>query len=253
MVYKCDICRDTGIEFFTTAEGAVCARDCKCGILQREQMRRKLSFANIPEAFMGMHLTNYRLDIYTMDTSRRIMKGNLKAVSYWLDNFDEMRSKGLGLYMYSVTKGSGKIRLALSIANELITRYAVSVKFATSVDILNEIRASWDKNTEVNEHKLLADLTMVDVLIIDDFGIEVPKDWSMERFYQIVNSRYMHKKITIYTSNSSIDNLMYDDRITNRIEEQTFQLRFPQESVRKIIRENHQAELKQIMMGEGDV
>ena len=71
----------------------------------------------------------------------------------------------------------------------------------------------------------------------------------MERFYQIVNSRYIHKKITIYTSNSAPEDLLYDDRITNRIEENTYQLRFPSESVRKLLRERHQAELVKMMKG----
>ena len=36
----------------------------------------------------------------------------------------------------------------------------------------------------------------------------------------------------MYTSNLSLDDLRYDDRITNRIKERTFQLPFPEESVR---------------------
>ena len=212
-------------------------------------MNRMLSFADIPEAFAGLRLDSFDTSIYDMANSRKIADMNMQIANYWLDDFEKMQDRGKGLYMYSAVKGSGKTRFAVSLANEVIERYVVGVKFATSVQILNEIKASWNSDTQMTEHRLLDELTEVDVLVIDDFGIEVPKDWSMERFYQIVNSRYIHKKITIYTSNSAPEDLLYDDRITNRIEENTYQLRFPSESVRKLLRERHQAELVKMMKG----
>lgn len=249
MVYKCPVCRDTGIELYIADDGHEYARNCKCGLWQRERMNRMLSFADIPEAFAGLRLDSFDTSIYDMANSRKIADMNMQIANYWLDDFEKMQDRGKGLYMYSAVKGSGKTRFAVSLANEVIERYVVGVKFATSVQILNEIKASWNSDTQMTEHRLLDELTEVDVLVIDDFGIEVPKDWSMERFYQIVNSRYIHKKITIYTSNSALEDLLYDDRITNRIEENTYQLRFPSESVRKLLRERHQAELVKMMKG----
>lgn len=249
MVYKCPVCRDTGIELYIADDGHEYARNCKCGLWQRERMNRMLSFADIPEAFAGLRLDSFDTSIYDMANSRKIADMNMQIANYWLDDFEKMKDRGMGLYMYSAVKGSGKTRFAVSLANEVIERYAVGVKFATSVQILNEIKASWNSDSQMTEHRLLDELTEVEALVIDDFGIEVPKDWSMERFYQIVNSRYIHKKITIYTSNSALEDLLYDDRITNRIEENTYQLRFPSESVRKLLRERHQAELVKMMKG----
>ncbi|WP_320961781.1 hypothetical protein [Hungatella effluvii] len=107
---------------------------------------------------------------------------------------------------------------------------------------MNEIKATWDDRTR-SESDLLRALSTVQVLIIDDFGTELPKDWIGERFYSIINGRYQDKLITFFTSNMSLPDLRYDDRITNRIRERTFQLPFPEESVREQIAEHNQKAL----------
>lgn len=207
-------------------------------------MNSRLSFANIPESFKGVRISNFYETVYNGANSQNKIHTAVKAIKYWLNDFEAMHGRGMGLYLYSETKGSGKTRMAVSIANELIYEKHIQVKFATSLQILNEIKASWDKqDREYSESKLLDFLCTSEILIIDDFGIEQAKDWVGERFYQIINSRYVDKKITIFTSNSRLDLLKYDDRITNRIKERTFQIPFPEESVRDIIARQNMFEL----------
>ena len=159
----------------------------------------------------------------------------------------------MGLYLYSGINGSGKTRMAVSIANELIYEKQIQVKFATSLQILNEIKASWDKqDRECSESKLLDFLSTTKVLIIDDFGVEnSERDWIKEKFYHIINTRYVDNKITIFTSNSSLESLRYDERITNRIKERAYQIPFPDESVRDIIARDNMRELAE-MIRRGD-
>lgn len=207
-------------------------------------MNSRLSFANIPESFNDVRISNFDETIYKYADSKNKSHTTVKAIKYWLNDFESMQERGIGLYLYSETKGSGKTRMAVSIANELIYENKIQVKFATSLQILNEIKVSWDnKDREYSESKLLDFLCATQILIIDDFGTEQAKDWIGERFYQIINSRYVDKKITIFTSNSRLDLLKYDDRITNRIKERTFQIPFPEESVRDIIASRNMNEL----------
>ena len=143
--------------------------------------------------------------------------------------------------------------MAVSLANELMDK-GIQVKFATSLQILAEIKKSWDKNSEYqSESERINQLSTTEVLIIDDFDVEQGgKAWISERFYQIINSRYMDKKVTIYTSNSGIESLGYDDRIVNRIKERSFVLPFPEESVRdKIAKENMNELINAISREEG--
>ena len=127
--------------------------------------------------------------------------------------------------------------MVASIANELIFEKGVQVKFCTSLQILNEIKASRVKrDSGYTESKLLDFLCTADVLVIDDFGTEQSdKPWINEKFYHIIISRYIDRKITIFTSNSRLDKLQYDERITNRLKERTYQMPFPEESVRDSI------------------
>ena len=149
----------------------------------------------------------------------------------------------MGLYIVSRTKGSGKTRMAASIANELVKKHKKQVKFAVSTRILDEIRNTWKKDSEYAESRLIDQLCLADVLIIDDFGVERISPWVQEKFYNIINERYIHKKVTIYTSNVPIEELNYEDRITSRIKEVSYLMEFPEESVRDLIAKQHNKEM----------
>lgn len=244
----CPVCHGSGWVFWRDDECREYGKRCECGAVERQIMENKLEFANIPAAFKTLELKTFRLDVYRQDESRKLIKDACAAIKYYLDNLEDMRKNGMGLYLYSGTKGSGKTRMAASIANELIKTKRFQVKFAGSMQIVNEIKATWD-DRDRSESKLLTALASVQVLVIDDFGTELPKDWIGERFYSIINGRYQDKMITIFTSNMSLADQRYDDRITNRIKERTFQLHFPEESVRDLIAEQNRRALIEGMKG----
>ena len=241
----CPICNGTGFEIYQDEEGRPYTRICKCGIRQKMIRQDRLKFARIPEGFKDLKLENFRIDIYEEERSRIIVQKDLKAAKWWLDNFEKMKEQGKGFYLYSATKGCGKTRFAISLANELLEEKNCTVKFATSIQIINEIKATWNKEYEYTEKQLLEELARVDVLIIDDFDLETPKDWIEERFYQIINERYMNNLITIFTSNVPVEKSEYDERIINRIIEKSYRLMFPNESIREVIGKNNQEELKE--------
>lgn len=239
----CPICKNTGWEQYEQ-NGYTYCRECKCGIRQKKIMNNRLSFADIPKVFENVRMSNFDENVYKDANSQNKIHTAIKAIKYWFDNYGIMQERGMGLYLYSETKGSGKTRIAASIANELIYEKKIQVKFATSLQILDEIKSIWNKESEHTENKLLDFLCTSPVLIIDDFGIEQgEKTWIGEKFYRIINSRYTEKRITIFTSNVKIDLLKYDERITNRIKERTFQIPFPEKSVRDIIARRNMLEL----------
>lgn len=224
----CPKCKDTGyiLEYI---DGHCLARKCDCGCLERQQLEKQRKFASIPEAFKDMRLSNFSTAKYE-NTDQ--LRDTIGVIKYWTESMEQMIEDGTGLYIYSATKGSGKTRMAASIGNEIIEELGLPVKFVTSIQILNEIKKSWDEGTESD---LLYQLSNVKVLIIDDFGTEAVKDWISERFYHIINERYINKRATIFTSNCSLADLEYDDRITNRILEMSIIVPFPEESIRKKI------------------
>ena len=237
----CPICN--GMEFILKRNeyGIDSAVPCKC----REEaiMKRKRNFADIPETFKNHTLENFDTQMYKLEDSKIQMDGIMKVIKYYLEDFKKQQENGMGLYFFSGTKGSGKTRMAASIANELLKDH--QVKFATSPTILAEIKKTYDRESGNNvqtEYQLLDYLITSEILIIDDFGTEKITGWVNEKFYQIINERYIAKKVTIFTSNEEPGKTGYDTRITNRIIERTYPVKFPEESVRIALAHKQQNE-----------
>ena len=209
------------------------------GIEALATKRTEQERANIPVIYQDAHLGNFRTPIYSDQDTVRLMN---KIIKVWYQNFKENFEKGKGLYLWSSTKGSGKTRMAIILLNEILDSHRIFGYFATSTQIINEIKNSWNDDTQ-SESELLTKLSKYRVLVIDDFGTELPKQWINERFYHIINERYNHRKLTIYTSNHDLDSLLYDDRIIDRIYESTYVVQMPEESIRRKLAMEEQRKL----------
>ena len=225
----CPICH--GDEWvLETVDGKDVATPCVCRV--KAIQKRRMAFAELPAGLSDLHLASFNISAYKSEESRQKARIACQIVKEYLDMFEDAKRNGMGLYICSETKGSGKTRMAASIANELMEKHDTQVKFSTSMRILTEIRRSYDPGTAMTESQLLSALSTTEVLVIDDFGTERVTDWVKDKFYEIINSRYVDKKVTIFTSNEPIEDLKYDDRITNRIKEMCYQVNFPEESIR---------------------
>lgn len=248
--YKCQKCRDSGY-YEIEKDGYIFSRECECGKIQRDRLAGWLRFATIPKEFEGQTVDNFRTDCYSTPQSQELAKLAKHLAKQYVEQFQEIRETGKGFYFHSGVKGSGKTRLAVSIANDIITRYMVGAKFATTIQILDQIKSTWgEKSGEpVNERRLIDDIISVPVLVIDDIGVEKPKDWINERFYNILNGRMIEKRITIFTSNYRIGELQLDDRIVNRIEKMALPIEFPAESIRSAIARKENSDLLDRLLG----
>lgn len=224
---RCNDCMDTGWITRLDENGYEVAKKCKC--MDRVMYERRIDFAKIPAIYADNRLSNFELSVYE---EKRTVEATCLLVQKYLDDFKSYSRKGIGLYIYSNMKGSGKTRLASSIANELIDRQ-YSVRFATSMEIFDEIRKTFDNSHAYTESDVLNCITRCKVLVIDDFGMEFSNDWRNEKLYTIINARYVNGLPTIYTSNYSVDGLRCDDRIKSRVMEKTLHIHFSEENIRR--------------------
>lgn len=232
----CKLCNGNLFTLYEDEKGYTVSKPCIC----REQRiaENRLKFASIPIAYKGMLLKNFNWQIYLKSDSRQLISVAIEILKKYLSSMDMNKLGGIGMYIYSNAKGSGKTRLAASIANELMDKHSTQVKFAVSTKILAEIKKTYEnRNEEYTESRLMNDLFLAQVLIIDDFGTEKISDWVNEKFFDIINERYLNKKITIFTSNLSIDELPHDARIKSRIKERAVLIKFPEEDIRERISE----------------
>ena len=253
--YKCQKCRDSGY-YEIEKDGYTFSHECECGKVQRDRLAGRLRFATIPKEFEGQTVENFRTDCYSTPQSQELAKLAKHLAKQYVEQFQEIRETGKGFYFHSGVKGSGKTRLAVSIANDIITRYMVGAKFATTIQILDQIKSTWGENSRernagelVNERRLIDDIISVPVLVIDDIGVEKPKDWINERFYNILNGRMIEKRITIFTSNYRIEELQLDDRIVSRIDKMALPIEFPAESVRAALSRKENNDLMDRLLG----
>ena len=239
-IYNCQKCRDSGY-YEIEKDGYTFVRECECGKIQRERIESKLRFAAIPKEFEGQTVDNFRTDCYSTPQAQELAKMAKLVAKRYVEKFPEIQEIGKGLYFHSNVKGSGKTRLAVSIANDLIKNNLVVAKFCTTIQILDQIRETWGGQEKgqtwqaSTETQLIQDIVSVPVLVIDDIGVEQPKDWINERFYNILNGRMIEKRITIFTSNFRMNELRLDDRITDRINKMALPIEFPAESIRAVI------------------
>ena len=253
-IYDCQRCRDSGY-YEIEKDGYTFMKECECGKMQRERIERKLRFAAIPKEFEGQTVDNFRTDCYSTPQATELAKMAKLVAKRYVEKFREIQESGKGLYFHSNVKGSGKTRLAVSIANDLIKKNMVAAKFCTTIQILDQIRETWgsqEKSREgqaSTETRLIQDIVSVPVLVIDDIGVEQPKDWINERFYNILNGRMVEKRITIFTSNFRMDELKLDDRIVNRIDKMALSIEFPAESIRAAIARKENDDLLNRLLG----
>lgn len=123
---------------------------------------------------------------------------------------DEVLARGLGIYIYGKSCGSGKTHLTACICNELLNQYHECM-FTSITDMSKKIMATFSGKGDTEAViKLYAD---VDFLFLDDVGVEAVKkndgdNWLQQQIYEIINLRYSNLKPTIFTSNYSIAELI---------------------------------------------
>lgn len=253
--FKCPKCRDSGY-YEIEEKGYTFACECECGKVQRDRIGSKLKFAALPEEFRGQTVDNFRTDCYSSPQDQELARAAKLIARRYVERFGEVQGTGKGLYFCSNVKGSGKTRLAVSIANDLVEKELVPVKFTTALQILDQIRGTWGNGPAQygqasTESQLVQDIVSVPVLIIDDIGVEQPKDWVNERFYNILNGRMTEKRVTIFTSNYRIEELRLDDRIVDRIRKMALPVEFPAESIRTAAAKRENSELLRQLLGNG--
>jgi len=256
---KCPICQDSGVELFQAKElakmnsdkyksiidahielygsvefpsqsYAIPCRGCNGGYAQKVQTAQQR--ANIPSSFYDKYIEDFDRNIYLHpDGKPADISKIMQAVDSFIKDFKKWDDEGLGLYICSGMKGSGKTFLASCICNSLIKNYPINTKFISASELLNLSKQSdGSGNYETDPIALLCNCKL---LVIDDLGQKnCGSDWMNDVLFQITDARYQKRLVTIYTSNVKISDLELDDRVVDRINRTTIQMSLPEYCVR---------------------
>ncbi|HEO5740231.1 TPA: ATP-binding protein [Streptococcus agalactiae] len=183
-------------------------------------------------------------------------KGQAYKVAYnYAKSFEQMKKDNVGLLFYGDV-GSGKTYLACSIANELIERKQVKVKIMNLSQVINQIQKSAFK---LDSNEIISNLSNIPLLILDDLGIERDTSYAREQVYNIINSRYLKGRPTIFTTNLSLEIIQNSNidleyqRIYSRILEMTIPVKVTGEDFRRKIQQEKLRKYKELLLYGGGI
>jgi DNA replication protein DnaC len=156
---------------------------------REHELKRLFSIHNLGERFNESNFTNFIV--------REGSEKCFKLAQKYVNEFEAWEGESL---LFWGEPGNGKSHLATAVANEL-TAKGKRVVFISMPDLLEKIKATFNRNSTESEAEIMRGLQMCDLLVIDDIGAEKVSDWVQEVIFRIVDGRYKKVKPILVTSN----------------------------------------------------
>lgn len=157
----------------------------------QEKIERRLKKAGIPERFRSKNFENYIADNSEKTRALTIARD-------YAENFDFNYNSG-SVLIFSGKAGTGKSHLAIAIAQFIMTKR--TALYSNALDLVRLIRDTWRKDSEATELEVLDMLGNVDLLIIDEVGVQYGTDNEQMLMFDIINRRYRDLKPMILLTN----------------------------------------------------
>lgn len=183
----CPTCGGTGW-VLESVEGRKQARPCEC---RKETLRReRLASAGIPVRYQADNFANFDEQTPELVHAKRIARE-------FVDSYPVVES---GL-LFVGPAGRGKTHLACAILSELVATKGVTGLYADFSDLLLRIQTSFRPDADSSKESVLSPYADAELLVLDELGASKPHPWVLDVLYNLLNTRYNRKRITIATSN----------------------------------------------------
>lgn len=121
---------------------------------------------------------------------------------------------GFGGFIFSGGCGTGKNHLAAAIGNQLLSK-GQSVLVVTVPDLMMRFRETYQDGARLSESDLMKDLCNVDLLVLDDIGVQRGNKNEEVVLFQIVDNRLSNRKAVGMLTN--LDEKGMTEVLTERI------------------------------------
>jgi DNA replication protein DnaC len=183
----CTVCGGTGW-VLDSSLGRKEARACSC---RAEAVRReRLEAAKIPERYRDCNFENFADNVPSLQSAKRRAR----------EFVDLYPAVDAGLLLVGPA-GRGKTHLACAILSELVVTKSVAGLYADFSDLLLRIQTSFRPDADSSKESVLNPYADAEVLVLDELGASKPHPWVLDVLYNLLNTRYNRKRITIATSN----------------------------------------------------
>jgi len=97
--------------------------------------------------------------------------------------------------------GTGKNHLSVSFIRKAIIEQNKTALMTTAFKIVSDIKTSWRAGSKMGEKEIINSYTTVDILVIDEVGVQFGSDSEIMYLTHIINERYEHFRPTLILSN----------------------------------------------------
>ncbi|EAM9428708.1 AAA family ATPase [Salmonella enterica] len=191
-----------------------CVRDELAAVdagLRALQVSDLLDNVGIARRFEGCEFSNYQA------VNQGAAK-NLAACQRYVNSWSERLNAGTGLVMTG-NCGTGKNHLAVSMAKSIVREYLASVQITDVMRLTRAVKNTWRHGADSTEEDVIERFASLDLLIIDEVGVQFGSPTEMTILQEIINARYESVLPTILISNLTFEQLKESigERIVDRV------------------------------------
>jgi DNA replication protein DnaC len=198
------------------------AKDAKA---RQSRIESRFAQSGIPSGFV-----NRTFESFVADTTEQ--RAALERCKRFADEFPTALSTGASLVMLGGI-GTGKTHLAVAIAHQIMAR-AHTVMYSTSMELVSRLRDTMRRDATVSTTELIDIAGDVDLLILDEFGVQGATEDVRAHLTNVIDRRYRNAKPTILISNMTGPEFAayVGDRVADRLRERSRAIQFNWESQR---------------------
>lgn len=183
-----------------------------CPMCKREASDRKIYGAiSIPRRFIGKTFENYHPD----ENSQRVYDFFRDYADHLQDRIDAGTS-----VILTGRPGTGKTHLACALLFEA-KKKGYSAFFINIRKLFRAVRDTWREGAAESESQVIDRYVDLDLLVIDEVGVQAKSENEQCILYDILNGRYENAKPTIILSNETLPEIkqIIGERAYDRLRE----------------------------------
>lgn len=198
---KCPECEKAAEEGRAAEEAARLQSGAKSK--KARQIGKLLDGSEIPRRFRGRTFENYRVEDDAAESGQALA---LKRSKAFAENFPKAMELGAS-FVFCGKPGTGKTHLACAIGNHVMEAFGHSVSFITVFEVAQRIKATYRDGNNKTETDVMRSFAQVDLLILDEVGVQFGTKFEEVIITDIINRRYADMRPTIILSNLNSDEL----------------------------------------------
>ncbi|EGQ1724417.1 AAA family ATPase [Staphylococcus pseudintermedius] len=212
---KCESCGNT-YDYYKFSNGQEFKHGCDCAMIEAGKEAKKKRKQRAINNIFNQSNVNYSLKSATVNNYKpqndNQAQAKQTAIEY-VQTFSTEQPKSLIL---QGSYGTGKSHLAYAIA-KAIKNKGYSVAFMHIPMLMDRIKATYNKNAVETTDELVSLLSSIDLLVLDDMGVE-NTEHTLNKLFSIVDNRVGKNNIfTTNFSNKELNQNMNWQRINSRM------------------------------------